>query len=89
MLYEAYEPRCYYFECVECLRRLALTGFLLVLAPGSTAQIVAACMIAVITTSLYGVMQPFDKQTDDNLFVFAQLMCFFQVLEYLAIRVPL
>ena len=25
-LFEAYEPRCYYFEAVECLRRLAPTG---------------------------------------------------------------
>ena len=31
-LFEAYEPRCWYFESVECIRRLALTGLLVFFA---------------------------------------------------------
>jgi hypothetical protein len=85
-LFEAYEPRCYYFETVECLRRLALTGLLVFIEAGSLLQIVCGSFIAMIAMIVYGVFAPFDKQSDDNLFVFAQLMTFLQLYFALLIR---
>ena len=52
-LFEAYEPRCYYFETVECLRRLALTGLLVFIASGSTLQIVVAAFVAMLCMIIY------------------------------------
>jgi hypothetical protein len=85
-LFEAYEPRCYYFEAIECFRRLALTGLLVFIEAGSLLQIVCASFIAMIAMIVYGVFSPFDKQSDDNLFVFAQLMTFLQLYFALIIR---
>ena len=38
-LYESYEPKFWWFEIFETGRKLCLTGFLVFLAPGTTAQV--------------------------------------------------
>ena len=38
-LYGSYEPKYWWFEVFETLRKLALTGFLVFLAPGTAAQV--------------------------------------------------
>ena len=70
-LFEAFEPRCWYFESVECLRRLMLTG-MLVFVPAGTFQIVVASLIAMAFMVIYGVVAPFIDQKADNLATFAQ-----------------
>ena len=37
-LFSEYEPRCGYFECVECFRRIALTGFMVLYDDDSAAD---------------------------------------------------
>ena len=53
-LFEAYEPRCWYFECLECLRRLMLTGMLIFFADGTVLQIIIASLISMSAMILYG-----------------------------------
>jgi hypothetical protein len=40
-----YEPRCYYWEIVEMLKKLTLTGIISLIAPGSSTQIAGAVLI--------------------------------------------
>ena len=38
-LYDCYEPRCMYFEVVECARKLMLTGMLIFFFPETPSQV--------------------------------------------------
>ena len=38
-LYDSYEPRCMYFEVVECARKLMLTGMLVFFFPETPSQV--------------------------------------------------
>ena len=75
-LFEAYEPRCWYFESLECVRRLALTGMLIFFADGTVLQIIIASLISMSAMILYGVNAPFLDDAADKLATFAQLMTF-------------
>merc|ERR1719231_2000703 len=59
-LCDAYEPQYYYWESIECLRRLALTGLLVFIAPPlvdaeyvDNAQIIVAGVICLASLQLY------------------------------------
>ena len=38
-LFDSYEPRCMYFEVVECVRKLLLTGMLIFFFPETPSQV--------------------------------------------------
>jgi hypothetical protein len=78
-LFEAYEPRCWYFESVECMRRLMLTGLLVFVSPGRPLQIVCGAIISMIYMLLYAIVGPFVEESDDRLGAFAQLATFLQL----------
>ena len=48
-LFRDYEPRTYLFIVFECVRRLALTGMLIFIFPGSASQIVVGLFVAVFS----------------------------------------
>jgi hypothetical protein len=54
-LWSSYTAQSYYWEVVECFRRLMLTGFMVFILPNTAAQAAIACVFAVI--SLAAVMQ--------------------------------
>ena len=71
---QAYEPRCYYFEVVECLRRLALTGLLVFAPDDDVTQVVLAAVVAMLAMAVYGGFAPFDKESDDRLCALARAL---------------
>ena len=78
-LYEAYEPRCYYFESLECLRRLALTGMLIFISDGTTFQIAAGATVALGCFLVYAQEAPFMDDDADALATVAQMSTFTQL----------
>ena len=38
-LFDSYEPRCLYFEVVECVRKLMLTGMMIFFFPETPSQV--------------------------------------------------
>ena len=58
-LYEAYEPRCYYFESYECVRRLMLTGMLIFIADGTNFQIACGACVSLLWYTIYNQEAPF------------------------------
>ncbi|KAJ1440874.1 hypothetical protein B484DRAFT_427284 [Ochromonadaceae sp. CCMP2298] len=64
-LWEAYEPQFWYWERVECNRRLTLTALLSVLGTGSAAQAVLACLLGLLYIKLYGYFAPYVEREDD------------------------
>ena len=47
-LWAAYKPSRYYYEVVECARRITLTGIAVFVLPDSSAQIAVVLLLAVV-----------------------------------------
>ena len=86
-LFAAYEPQCWWFEVVETLRRLLLTGGLLFLNPGTGSQIIASMIMCLGAMRIYAGYKPFIENSNDVLAETAQWQLFFTMLAALAIRV--
>lgn len=59
LLYEYYEPKLWYWEILETLHRLLLTGVLVVIDQGSGTQVIVGSIIALFFLKLCSVYQPF------------------------------
>ena len=51
----------------ECFRKLALTGLLIFMYPGSASQILLGLLIAVLSKEYYTHLRPYIKDADDAL----------------------
>ena len=54
-LYGSYEPKYWWFEVFETLRKLGLTGFLVFLAPGTAAQVLFSLVMCINAMRVYSV----------------------------------
>ena len=63
-LWAAYKPRRYYYEVVECGRRIALTGLGVFLFPGSAAQVALEVIIAAVFIAISEMLSPFADPMD-------------------------
>ena len=57
-LFGAYKPEFWYWECIECVRRLSLTGLLVFMYPGSEKQVLLAMLICFFWMIIYSIIQP-------------------------------
>jgi hypothetical protein len=76
-LWEAYEPRFWYWEIIETTRRIMLTAVLSVLDPGSSGQSIVAVLIALFYIKVYGYFNPYREDSDDILSETGQFQIFF------------
>ena len=63
-LWAPYKPSRYYFEVIECGRRIALTGLVVFIYPGSTAQVAIEALLAFVFSSISEIISPFAKPLD-------------------------
>ena len=63
-LWAPYKPSRYYYEVIECGRRIALTGLVVFIYPGSTAQVAIEALLAFIFSSLSEIISPFAEPLD-------------------------
>ncbi|CAM9138564.1 unnamed protein product, partial [Laminaria digitata] len=63
-LWAAYRPSCYYYEVVECFRRIALTGAAAFVLPNSAEQIAVIFLLAVVFTFISESLSPFEAKAD-------------------------
>ena len=88
-LYENYQPKFWWFEVFETLRKLSLTGFLVFLAPGTGLQIGIAMMITMFSLRVYVKLQPFQDPFANKLAEVAQWQLLVTIFCALAIKVKL
>jgi hypothetical protein len=70
-LFESYKPNFWYFEIIETFRRLLFTGFLALIYPGSTKQLVVGYFLSIGSIVLYAWLSPYvDKDVQ-----FSSLLC--------------
>jgi len=66
-IYERYEKEYYWFEVVEMIRKLFLTGIILLAEPGSVFQLACALLIAAYFMAIHIRCLPFKDVTEDFL----------------------
>lgn len=67
-MWAAYRPSRYYFEVVECGRRIGLTSLATFVVPGSREQLAIALLFATGSVFISEVISPFEKKEDMNLY---------------------
>lgn len=67
-LWKDFRPNVYFFEVLECMRRILLTGLLVFIKPGSSIQVTVACLFAFISLSVFEVIRPHYNKTDTWLY---------------------
>ena len=63
-LWEPYKPSRFYYEVIECVRRIVLTGIILVVDDDSATQIAVSLILAFAFTVLSEGLAPYESQTD-------------------------
>ena len=63
-LWAPYKSSRYYYEVIECGRRIALTGLAVFIYPGSTAQVAIEALLAVVFSSVSEILNPFAEPLD-------------------------
>ena len=66
-LYEAYEPPYWYFESVVLIQKALLTGGLVLVAPGSSAQILVGLVVALMFDTLVLDGKPYEEDVEDRM----------------------
>lgn len=67
-IWSAYKPSRFYYEVVECARRITLTGIAVFVLPNSPAQIAVVLLLAVVFLFISESMSPFTKSVDMGLY---------------------
>mmetsp|Transcript_57436 Transcript_57436/g.113194 ORF Transcript_57436/g.113194 Transcript_57436/m.113194 type:complete len:737 (-) Transcript_57436:21-2231(-) len=68
-LVQSYSARYFYFEVVECARRLLLTSIIGIVAPDSAVAPVLGLLIAIVFVVLFAETKPFKNENDNWLAV--------------------
>eukprot|EP00903_Cladosiphon_okamuranus_P009052 g8654.t1 len=89
VLWEAYRPCRYYYEVIECARRLLLTGCLVFILPNSAGQAGVACVLAVVTVCVFINLRPFYDNNDDRLYVLGCAIIFLSMFVSLVPKVEI
>jgi hypothetical protein len=86
-LWSAYTPKRYYWEVVECIRRLLLTGFVVFVFPNSSAQAAVACLIAAISLVIVVHYKPHADSIDTGIYVSGSIIIFLSMFLSLLVKV--
>ena len=84
-LYESYQPEYWWFECFDYIRRLLLTGILVVLDHGTAAQGLFGTLVALAGVQIYSWTRPLAEFPGNCLAQAAQWTTFFTFLAALLI----
>ena len=85
-LYSSYEPQFWYWEIIETIRRILMTGVLVLVAQGTSVQIVVTLLLTLIFIKMYAHFTPFNDDILDTDAEFAQYQVFFVVFIALLIK---
>ena len=81
-----YEPKFWYFEVLELLRKFLLTGIGIILAPDTIVQVVFNVIIVLAAAVVYLTARPYVNDSDDTVNTVAQWAMFIQLFAGLLLR---
>jgi hypothetical protein len=86
-LWQTYKPALYYWEVVECIRRLLLTGTMVFIFPNTTAQPAIACLLAASAVVLVLWWKPHADSMDASIYVLGAIIVFLSVFLSLLVKI--
>ena len=72
-LFEAYEDDVWYWELIEMFRKALLTGGLVLLAPGTSAQVLSGLLVCQFYVIYLNDKKPYKEPADNWLQIFASI----------------
>jgi hypothetical protein len=75
-LFEAYEPKYYYFEVVDLIRKVFFTGIIVFIAPGTPSQLIITLLVSFFVIVLYAYTKPFALDSDDTAMLMSNVHIF-------------
>lgn len=88
-LWEPYKPSAFYFEVIEYVRRVVLTGLSAFIFPGSSAQVAIVLLITASFASISGVLSPFRRGVDAWLYRAGTCIVFLSMFLALLLKVDI
>ena len=85
-LIEGYELRVYWFELVECLRKILLVGMPVFFEMGSVAQLSYGLLVCFLSFGAYMLLTPYTSESDDRLAQLCQMQIFFSLVASIMLR---
>ena len=86
-LWEAYRPERFYYEVVECGRRILLTGVVVFIFPNTAAQIAITMLIAFFFFAVFEVLSPYTSESDMWLSRGGHVIVFLSMFDLLVLKV--
>eukprot|EP00752_Nemacystus_decipiens_P013346 g11816.t1 len=86
-LWEPYRPERYYYEVVECGRRIMLTGVVVFIFPNDAAQIAVTMLIAFVFLMVFEMLSPYESESDMWLSRGGHVIVFLSMFYLLALKV--
>lgn len=86
-LWEAYRPERFYYEVVECGRRVLLTGVVVFIFPNTAAQIAITILISSFFALFFEVLSPYTSESDTWLSRGGHVIVFLSMFDLLLLKV--
>ncbi|CAM9812920.1 unnamed protein product, partial [Ectocarpus sp. 6 AP-2014] len=86
-LWEPYRPERFYYEVVECVRRVMLTGVVVFIFPNDAAQIAIATLMAFFFFATFEVLSPYKSEPDMWLSRGGHVIVFLSLFDLLLLKV--
>ena len=85
-LWEPYRPERFYYEIIECARRIMLTGVIVFIYPNDAAQIAINILIAVFFFAVFDILSPYTSDSDMWLSRGGQVIVFLSMFDLLLLK---
>ncbi|CAM9858548.1 unnamed protein product, partial [Ectocarpus sp. 12 AP-2014] len=86
-LWDSYRPERFYYEIVECGRRIMLTGVVVFIFPNDAAQIAITMLIAFFFFAVFEVLSPYKSESDTWLSRGGHVIVFLSMFDLLLLKV--
>ena len=80
-----YALRVFYFEIIECLRKLSIVCVPVFFPPGSSSQLLFGLIVCFLTYGMYSALRPYGEAVDNTFANLGQLLIFFAILSSIAL----
>ena len=86
-LWEAYRPERFYYEVIECGRRVLLTGVVVFILPNTAAQIAITILISSFFALFFEILSPYKSESDTWLSRGGHVIVFLSMFDLLLLKV--
>jgi hypothetical protein len=88
-LYSSYQPKYWWFEIFETLRKLSLTGFMVFMAPGTAGQVVISLVMSITALAVNLGLGPYKEVYNNHLSLVSNIQLVVTLIGALAMKANL